>query len=381
MEKLEASNKDLNPEEEEEDVVSKLLKMVEERFDLVPKSKRKANTAPQPLGDLAGSLAAAHEASARPKIAGSNFGDAFFTSTPSYVPPVQAIQPVIPKIPCFSGDEPLPKGEVPFVIWRYEVNCLLSCPDLSNSHRLQILRSSLRGTARIMIIPLGQAATIDETLEKLDVMFSDASTKEDLMTEFFNSHQLPTENVTTYACRLETLLQSVISKGQLPGVARNDILRHKLWTGLYCDTLKLQTRHCYDSLVNYNQLLRELRKVEKEVSSSGQTSTPVSKPVGRVTSAKHNPLAAGSTLSSATPDISSLERRMEDRLSVLESRLTAFEEKVNKQMESKFDLIIKKLDSSNSYRGRGRGRGIYNGHNASASEHSVGQNNHQGQSN
>ena len=132
-------------------------------------------------------------------------------------------QPVLPKTLCFSGDEPIPKGEVPFIVWRYEVQCLLTHPDLNTSHVLTLIRGSLHETARIMIIPLGQTASLQDILSKTDTMFSEASTKEDLMTEFFNSSQLPTEFVTEYACRIETLLQSIIDKGQLPGLARNDL--------------------------------------------------------------------------------------------------------------------------------------------------------------
>ena len=79
----------------------------------------------------------------------------------------------------------------------------------------------------MMIVPLGEQATIEHVQTKLDALYSNAASKEELMTEFFNSVQRPDENVTSFACRLETLLQTIINKGNLPYLARNDLLRHK----------------------------------------------------------------------------------------------------------------------------------------------------------
>lgn len=94
----------------------------------------------------------------------------------------------------------------------------------------------------------------------LDCMFSDASTKEDLITECFNSSHAADETVTSYACHLDTLLQAIINKGQLPSVARNDILRHKFWTGLSSDMLRLQTRHKPQTATNYLERSANVRR-------------------------------------------------------------------------------------------------------------------------
>ena len=291
MSQLEGALADISQNVSDKSNVEEVLRFIQEKFELIPKVpvltssvqtstvttkvsdvvRPRLTTLIQKLAEPAGGArpktflfpTPPQSSNSIPDIGGSkpvpvsdSSHSTFLTSTPK--PVAIHSYPVLPKIPCFSGDEPVPKGEVPFVVWRYEVQCLLLNPDLSPSQILQVMRSSLRGTARIMVIPLGQSATTDDILTKLDIMFSDASTKEDLMTEFFNSHQFSSESVTAYACRLETLLQSIITKGQLPGVARNDILRHKLWTGLHSDVLKLQTRHCYDTLQDYNLLLREL---------------------------------------------------------------------------------------------------------------------------
>lgn len=160
---------------------------------------------------------------------------------PSFTyPPVNTS---LPKLPSFSGDEPLPKGEVNYMVWRNEVKCLSSSGDWTSSQQLQALRSSLHGTARLMIVSLGQSVSLSGILTKLDAMFSDASSKEELLSDFFNAVQRPDETVTLFACRLETLLQTIIDKGELPLGARDDLLKHRFWAGLSSLSLKAQTRH------------------------------------------------------------------------------------------------------------------------------------------
>lgn len=206
--------------------MDEILKFIEDRYMLIPKPPNVKTTGPStPIISTASVITTGTGVSpftstgAKPKISvnvppptplpklsfinplptipGSGLSNPFVASTP--VPSVSFPHSVtvLPKIPCFSGDEPLPKGEVPYVVWRYEVHCLLTNPDLTRSTVLQIIRGSLRGTARIMTVPLGQGATVDGILAKLDIKFSEASTKEDLLTQFFNSGQHPNESVTT----------------------------------------------------------------------------------------------------------------------------------------------------------------------------------------
>lgn len=358
--------------------MDEILKFIEERYMLIPKiSHHKTPVSSTPITSTVPITTTSTNKNVPPVVTGAKQKIAF--SIPQTLPNLSLINPlvstpgsglpnpfmastpvpsvsiphsvsfppsILPKIPCFSGDEPLPKGEVPYVVWRYEVQCLLTNPDLTRSTVLQIIRGSLRGTARIMTVPLGQDATVVEILAKLDVMFSEASTKEDLLTQFFNSRQNPNESVTTYACRLETLLQSIIDKGQLPGLARNDILRHKFWTGLHSDMLKLQTRHKYDSFEDYNLLLREIRKVEKEIATN-PTQTNISSLVPSVKHAvKHTPLSAGSSFEQ---QLSALENKIDSKISNIESKLSSFKDSVETNIDSKFNLILQKLENRGSY--------------------------------
>ena len=86
---------------------------------------------------------------------------------------------------------------------------------------MQVLRKSLRGTARRALISLGENATLSEVLEKLDMLFGNVATNESVMQSFYNENQKAAENVTTYACRLEALLQVAVENGHVTQVARN----------------------------------------------------------------------------------------------------------------------------------------------------------------
>jgi hypothetical protein len=263
------------------------------------------------------------------------------------------VTPFVPKLPLFTGDEPLQKGDCIYTEWRYEVRCLLSDPECTEHGILLAIRRSLKGTARKIMIPLGENACSGDILEKLDAMFGDVSTNGMIMQEFFNAQQLANESVTSFGCRLETLLQSAIDKGHLTSSARNDLLRHKFWTSLSSEKLKAQTRHKYDSVLDYNSLLREIRQVEKELSISSQTSTSKAR-------AQANGLAVDATV----------ESRLKDLESALKNEILQVESRLQSKYDSKLDQILQRLDGlqaapaqptpsykHNNNKGRGRGWG------------------------
>ena len=135
-----------------------MLSVLRDKFVIVPKGV----TTPSKLG-------------AKPRT--SQAGDDLLTPKKTIVHSSQSYPPFIPKLPLFSGHDPIPKGEVSYTEWRYEVRCVLSDHDLPSSHILQIVRSSLRGTARRLMIPSGEDLTVDLLLQKLDSVFSDLSPK------------------------------------------------------------------------------------------------------------------------------------------------------------------------------------------------------------
>lgn len=141
---------------------------------------------------------------------------------------------------------------------------------------MQAIRKSLRGTARQMLIPLVERATSQAILYKLDIWFGNVSTNEHIMEKFYTAYQQEGESVTAFASKLEMLLQIAINNGHVTPLARNDMLRSKVWTSLSNESLKSQTRHKYDSIKDFHLLMREIRMVDLELSAK-DNKTPKAK--------------------------------------------------------------------------------------------------------
>ncbi|XP_061166813.1 paraneoplastic antigen Ma3 homolog [Saccostrea echinata] len=278
---------------------------------------------------------------------GSKLQNTFYDKDGNSINQVYEFNTNIPRIPQFSGDDPPQKGDVSYKEWRFEVQCLMRDPDIKSNILIQSIRRSLRGTAKTMLIPLGEKAGVKQILEKLDILFGEISNNGMIMQEFFNAFQLPGECVTAFGCRLETMLQNAIDNGYLDRASKNDLLRHKFWTSLSSEKLKSQTRHKYDDIKNYDKLLLEIRRVEKEILISSSISEK--KPVHQ----------HGMSVSE------DLEEKLMEKMRNMETKL---EGKIN----DKFNQILEKLDGRTGNvasrptenRGRGsyyRGRGVWRG--------------------
>ncbi|XP_062604621.1 uncharacterized protein LOC134266386 [Saccostrea cucullata] len=67
-----------------------------------------------------------------------------------------------------------------------------------------------------------------------------------------------------YASRIEETICKAIQFGFIDEIAKDAMLRNKFWTGLASQSLKNSTRHLYDSIKDFQYLLREIRKVQQE---------------------------------------------------------------------------------------------------------------------
>ena len=92
-----------------------------------------------------------------------------------------------PKLPNFSGDQPPMKGDETYTVWRFETRCMIS-ENFPDHILLQVVRKSLRGTARRALISLGEAASLGEILGKLDMLFGNVATNESVMQSFYNEN-------------------------------------------------------------------------------------------------------------------------------------------------------------------------------------------------
>ena len=172
--------------------------------------------------------------------------------------------PNIPKLPIFSGAEERQKGETSYEIWNFEVKCLQKSNYFPETLLLQAIRKSLKGTARDMLVPLGEDASVSDIVARLDGFYGNVSSSKVLIQSFYGDYQKDNESVVSYGSRIEHTLSTVVTSGHIDQVAKDAMLRSKFWTGLKSQSLKNSTCHLYDTIKDFQRLLREIRKVDQE---------------------------------------------------------------------------------------------------------------------
>ena len=227
-----------------------------------------------------------------------------------------------------------------------------------------------------MLIPLGENASMCDILGKLDTLFGDISTNGMIMQEFFNSFQKENESVTEFGCRrrLESMLQVAIENGYLEKSSKSDILRHTFWTSLTSEKLKSQTHYKYDTIKDYDVLLRELRWVEKEVNINNNST---------VSNSENRKIQQNSVLEHS-------QGQGATSLAELEVKLDKKVNRLEKEMNRKLTEVIQKLDKlqvpsisdSGSYfqksNGEGRRGNNFNGRGNESYRRNQGQRFYQG---
>lgn len=179
----------------------------------------------------------------------------FVTSRSDYV------HPRIPELPSFSGDGKLNTSM--FEIWRYDVNCLID-EGIYPLHIIrEAIRKSLKGSARGVLLHLGEHAAVTEIISELEGIYGNVQSSERLKEQFYNERQKADESVGDYSLRLERLLSRV--PGHLDRSSKNDMLRSRLWYGLRDLELKNASRYLFEKNLNYNTLRKELRAVEEDL--------------------------------------------------------------------------------------------------------------------
>ncbi|XP_069134230.1 uncharacterized protein [Argopecten irradians] len=225
------------------------------------------------------------------------------------------VVPRTPKIPPFSGDDQ--KGDVTFNVWRCEVRCLMREDSYPVSTVRQAIRQSLRGTARQMLTTLRDDASSELIIEKLNGLFGNVATHEATLQKFYSETQQEGESVVSFACRLESLLQSAIESGHIEDSAKDGMLRSKFWTSLGSERLKNQTRHRYDTVGTFDSLVREVRAVDLEIKNADKVKGGNSKKP-----TQHQPVQV-------EQDLSSKLDLLVNQVSDLASKLRSLETKVD----------------------------------------------------
>ncbi|XP_060553853.1 uncharacterized protein LOC132714939 [Ruditapes philippinarum] len=279
----------------------------------------------------------------------------------------------IPKLPIFSGSEDVPKGEVKFDVWQFEVKCLISDSHTPQSLILQAIRNSLKGQARSMLVSVGEQATPSDIINKLDGFYGTVESGEDLMQLFYNDCQKPTETIVSFGVRLEETLSKAVQKGHIDNVAKDSMLRNKLWIGLYDKDLKRTTHHLYNNIKDFRSLLREIRKVEQQELASVTRSNSSSKPkvvqqqVGQVENQNDSNALVLKQLQELMNRMKTLETKMESSSASNQQqfRNNNFSGGYSRGRFYNYNQNRGRYNNSGQYRGQGRGygRGFRNGSN------------------
>ena len=111
---------------------------------------------------------------------------------------------------------------------------------------------------------MGENASIDYILNKLDGFYGNVSSSETLIQSFYSDYQKDSETIVAHGSRLEQTLSRAIRYGHIDLVAKDAMLRSKFWTGLKSAQLKHSTRHLYDSIKDFSFYLKKFEKSNKK---------------------------------------------------------------------------------------------------------------------
>ena len=202
-----------------------------------------------------------------PRPLGSGLNQPISSSflSPFGQPQVIAHSTMPPRIATFSGD-PTAKGDATYQQWRFEVRGLIRDGIYSEPSIMQSIRRSLRGVAADVLQHLNENATVTQILAKLEMIFGNVMPTEAIYEKFYTARQLPGEDVSHWACRIEDLLAQLRAKDlhiANPSMAES-MVRTKFYSGLKSATVKNNLRHRFDRNESYAELLISARRAELE---------------------------------------------------------------------------------------------------------------------
>lgn len=169
----------------------------------------------------------------------------------------------VPRISTFSGSSS--KADTSFEAWKFEVRCHMNENSCNRDLLLQGVRKSLRGEAGTLCMHLGENASIEDILRKLEGVYGIVESGTTLLQQFYNAKQESGESVAEYGCRLEEIVNRAISRGAVAKEQANEMLRSKMWTGLRDERVRNATRYKYDTTLDFDALRAELRAMEQEI--------------------------------------------------------------------------------------------------------------------
>jgi len=192
----------------------------------------------------------------------------------------------IPRIAVFSGD-PTAKGEISFDLWNHEIKCLVTDCVHSQKTIAEAARRSLKGEAARVIKRLGAGAHIGDILCKLEGVFGVVELPENILAKLYSSEQMEDEDVATWSCRLEELLDKVYTQGHFQKkYSTEEMLRSRFWNGLK-DSLKSRSEHKFETILDYDTLRIHMRRMECDMKSRSTVSTKCQDDIKKATVNMH----------------------------------------------------------------------------------------------
>ena len=123
---------------------------------------------------------------------------------------------------------------------------------------------------------VGPDGDVAELVAKLEDMFGNVVRGQSLLSVFYSARQMEDENVTSWACRLEEILNSVSVHDSFTPESRDEMLHNQLWSGLKTE-LRDKSAYLFDKGDSFGNLLRSLRRMEADMAEKQPPKKTVSK--------------------------------------------------------------------------------------------------------
>ena len=174
---------------------------------------------------------------------------------------------VTPRLPVFSGK----KSDASFELWLYEVQCLQERQP-NSAVIWEAVHRSLRDEPAHIAMRLGTKATLKQLLDKLQSVYGDTQETESTMMQLYNAKQNPDESLSQWSCRVEGLVAKARRLGTIGSDKEDETLRSRFYHGLK-SSIKDRTAHKFDAAETFDDLRREIRQVEAQLSGESKEST------------------------------------------------------------------------------------------------------------
>ena len=172
---------------------------------------------------------------------------------------------VVPKLTWFSGTMPIQKGHVSYTTWKHEFEGLKTIYPIKAV--IQAIKRSLKSPAAEVMWCLGPNPSYDQIMEALETRYDDVAEGEVLLAELFSVTQSEKESLTEFSSKLESILYRL---SQLDDATYDgtdfETLKGNFFRGLRDDKLREALRPRKEQFRNFNEMLKEARRLESDLS-------------------------------------------------------------------------------------------------------------------